>query len=40
MPTSSVNEEMVEAFRKEEQEKTEKLLSEYKAFCGKVWLGF
>ncbi|KAL5556568.1 hypothetical protein UlMin_038804 [Ulmus minor] len=36
MPTSSVNEEMVEAFRKEEQEKTEKLLSEYKAFCGKV----
>lgn len=36
MPASSVNEEMLEVLRKSEQEKTDKLLSYYKAICGKV----
>ncbi|EXC35473.1 Putative U-box domain-containing protein 50 [Morus notabilis] len=36
MPASSVNEEMLEVLRKNEQGQIDKLLSQYKAFCGKV----
>ncbi|XWS41659.1 hypothetical protein CRYUN_Cryun17cG0101300 [Craigia yunnanensis] len=36
LPASTVNEEKLEVSRKYEQEKTDKLLSKYIAFCGKV----
>lgn len=36
MPASSVNEEMLEVLRKNEQEQIDRLLSQYKASCGKV----
>ncbi|XP_030528255.1 putative U-box domain-containing protein 50 [Rhodamnia argentea] len=36
LPASSVSEEVLEALRKNEQEKIDSLLSKYIAFCGKV----
>ncbi|EOX91927.1 U-box domain-containing protein kinase family protein, putative [Theobroma cacao] len=36
LPVSAVSEEKLEVLRKYEQEKTDKLLSKYIAFCGKV----
>ncbi|XVE86871.1 hypothetical protein DITRI_Ditri18aG0070100 [Diplodiscus trichospermus] len=36
LPASAVSEEKLEVLRKYEQEKTDKLLSKYIAFCGKV----